>query len=123
MERKKRPWYIWFSLLALALLWGDTARRIKGFRDGNFVLWNRACGNFLKLITIYFIIPMFLIPLLTNFIFGVYIAVNILLAIIYFLGVFATCKHIDWRNKNISHLLKSNKVNDVDKARDDLDNE
>jgi len=113
ITKKKRPWYIWLSLFGFALLCADTSRRIK-IKKGNFILWNRACGNIIKLIILYAIAPIVILYGLAALIFrdielgatASEIVNLIILVMLYFIGVVAVCKHVDWRMKNISHLLK-----------------
>ena len=117
MKKKiKIPWYVWLSLIALALIWGDTARRIKVSGKSlwdNFELWVKACVNMFMICMIYVIVPIIVFALLVNnlfydvlnYSFGPEILMSILLIAIYFLSVFAVCRHIAWRNTNISHLL------------------
>ena len=114
INKYKKPWYIWLSLLAFALLWGDTAIRIKATKTPeNFDLWTSACGNSIKLFLFYIIGPLILFSVSTPLIFGEAgegpilstILPLLLLALLYFLGVYITYKHVIWRKKNIPHLL------------------
>ena len=116
MARRNKPWYIWFSIFALALLMGDTSRRIKVLRE-NIGLWNRACKNFFKLCILYIILPIFLLSGLTSLFlrmvgedpFAQDIIMSIVFLVIYLLGVYAAYKHVVWRDKNIPHLLEPKK--------------
>ena len=79
-----------------------------------FNLWVRACGNILKLFILYAIVPSILLHGLASLIFSEFKrgsmvgeTINlVILIILYFLGVIAVCRHIDWRRKYISHLLE-----------------
>ena len=112
----KLPWYIWFSFFSLALLWGDTSRRIKINKNNTFdsiSLWNRAVGNIAKLCGLYMFLPLLLFSIIANIFFrnippeSIFfpIIISFLLLLIYILGVIAAYKHILWRLKNITHLL------------------
>lgn len=114
--KEKKPWYIWFSLFAFAILWGDTSRRIKFFRsDFNDTsgLWGKACANSFKLILISLILPIFLFGVLGNFVLPemeydsifMEIVMTIFFFVLYFLGVYAAYRHHVWRQENISHLI------------------
>jgi len=130
MERKKRPWYIWFSIFSFMFLWGDTSRRIKVIRDGNSDLWLRACGNFFKLVLVYIFGSILLAAFVAHLVFGEVARGSIaetqsgliVTIALYFGSVIATCKHIDWRDKNILHLVKSrrNGINKVNSKQIDL---
>jgi len=116
MSKRTKPFYIWFSFLALAAFCWDTSRRIKlsspSFWD-RFDLWNKAVFNIWKIFILYIIAPIVLISILTSYIidnatsrlfFSQFIVVA-LLVFIYLCGVYATYKHILWRERNIPHLL------------------
>ena len=141
MNRFKKPWYIWFSLLALIILSGDTAVRVK-FMKGyweNFDLWIRACGFLSKLWFLYLFIPSGVLTFLSGYILSLAdyfipsasqhpltqeILDSLVFLVIYLLNVYSTYKLVLWRNKNIPHLLtgpfapKKNKV-----EKDDIENE
>lgn len=129
MKDRIKPWYIWFSVLALFTLSGDTSRRIKlsnkNFGD-NFDLWLKACGHILKLIVLYVFIPLFMLSTIADRLLRdvpsdsiiMDIAVSIILLIVYFLGVYATYKHVNWRNKNIPHLLTASVQEETSKNED-----
>lgn len=117
-NRSNTPWYIWLSFLALMLLWGDTARRIKVSRKNfidDFPLWGKACLNIAKISILYFILPLALYAGITGHFFehlvnepiysDVFEAIN--LVVLYLSNVYASHRHVVWRNKNISHLLGS----------------
>lgn len=107
------------------MLGGDTLMRINMTKqtryDVNsgyifsdyFILWNRACVHIIKLLFLYVFGPLFIFFIITYIInSNVEIEPVILerswlavLVVIYFLAVIAVCKHIDWREKNIAHLL------------------
>jgi len=116
MIKQIMSWYKWFSFLALAALLWDTSRRIKlsapSFWD-RFDLWNRAVFNIWKIFIIYIIIPIIVFSVLVGYIFGdvaeysvLSQAVGILIVVfVYLVGVYATHRHILWRERNIPHLL------------------
>jgi len=115
MNNKTRlPRYIWFSLPALMLLWGDTARRIKFVREpfwDKYDIWQKACLHMFKLSILYLISPIVIYFILVSRILrhapliAPEIIVLISLAVIYFSGVYVTYRHYMWRKANISHLL------------------
>jgi len=116
INNKMKPWYIWLSIFALATLCSDTSRRIKfsGASIGdNFALSNKASVHSLKLIVLYIILPIVLYGSMANILISRFpgypllpeIVVTILLLLIYLMGVYATYKHIHWREANIPHLL------------------
>ena len=116
VSMNKKPWYICFSLVAFALLWGDTAMRIKVFRGNsknNMDLWNRACMNILQLGFLCGILPPIFIAVIANFVLGGIepnsliseVVLSIILFATYLSGVYAAYKHHKWRVENISHLL------------------
>jgi len=115
MTKNKKPWYIWFSILAIIFLWGDTSRRIK-FSGKNMGLWTRAVGNIAKLSVFYIILPLLLFGALIDRLVMRNVSIGSLsyelgvfavLFIVYFFGVYATYRHSVWRKENISHLLKN----------------
>jgi len=120
-NKHKKPWYIWLSLLAFLILWGDTGRRIKA-REFNqdFDLWMSACGNFFKLSLFYTIVPFILFSVLVRILGEAFndpivsnITISLFLIALYFLGVFITYRHSVWREENIYHLLdKKTKIQD-----------
>ena len=116
MKKNKKPWYIWLSLLGFAILMIDTSRRIKFTKKNsydNFVLWNRACLNFFKLVPLCVFIPPIVAHLFSLFFLPETMEESIKHEIVdwisilffYLMGVYATYKHSIWREENISHLL------------------
>ena len=114
-----RPWYIWFSALAFMILWGDTSLKVKYHRDTR-VHWPGALWNGVRLwglhIMILPLVSLHLILLVLTTIDNVLsshitesiprdVWPYILLLLIYINGVYITIKHIEWRHKNIPHLL------------------
>ena len=127
MNKFKKPWYIWFSLLALALLWGDTAWRTKFSRE-NIGIWTRACWNIFKLSMAYLIAPLLIFGLLIDiaimrrvpegsliYEFGL----GLVLVVVYFSGVYVTYRHLKWRKENMAHLLPGYEPPSEDKPQDD----
>ena len=135
INNNTKPWYIWFSLVAFVILWGDTARRIKVMKGGywdNFDLWLRACGMSFKLWVLHLFVPLAVLASLANYLLRDVpeeslvpeIVMLMILLVIYFLNVYSTYKLVLWRNKNIPHLLTgpfASKKNKVEK--DDIENE
>ena len=134
MDKDKKPWYIWFSVVAFMLLSGDTARRIK-FSPKNVGLWNRASIHIMKLwgfyvmfipICLAIILGLVLEAILSN---GVVegsiveaVVIYIVLLAIYCMGIYATYRHSKWRNENIAHLLPGYVSPSEDTQTDDNSN-
>ena len=125
MTVKKKPWYIWLSIPAFILLWGDSSRRIMfgkpyyNINDGHkinlgarfwgntFILW---VGHLMILLPIFAMLmsrinraapSLSLITEWTTFILA------------YLLGVYITYKHAIWREKNIPHYLRPSENQDA----------
>ena len=117
-EKIVKPWYIWLSIFTFIFMWVDTARRIKLTKklEVDFDaqgLWLKALGNFFWLWGFFIMIPVVLFSQLQSFadtsfgsIWSNIISISILICM-YLLGVFIAYKHLAWREKNISHLLKN----------------
>ena len=113
----KKPWYIWLSVPAFAFLWGDTARRIWCIKNKNLHkssamdIWIEALINMFKITICYLMFPTGLfilaIELAGNHSYLLRGIVNcIAIVLLYLLGVYATHKHILWREKYISYMLR-----------------
>jgi hypothetical protein len=117
---KNTKWYIWLSIPAFVLLWGDTSKRIirsqrkfsldipNDSKKTN--LWISALGNIFKLAILDLLIPGFgfavLIDWSANFNPVLSVVFNfVALLSLYLLGVYTTYAHVQWREKNIKHLL------------------
>jgi len=120
MNNKPRlPWYIWFSVIDFAILWGDTARRIKFSRVSfwdDFDLWSKACFNMIRLFVMYILAPIIILSILIGRIFdnaldipfSIEVAGSILLFLaLYLSSVYAVYRHIVLRRTNIVHLLSN----------------
>ena len=115
--KDKGRYYIWLSWIAFGLLWGDTTRKFRLFKGDpwiRFELWRKACGNMIKCCVLYLVLPIIIVGnvgalLLANILtdsLHTEIFMLILLAIIYFLGVYATNVHVAWRKKNLPLLSR-----------------
>jgi len=121
MEIKKKPWYIWLSVIGFVYLWGDTSRRILMYEHKNKIklgddkeIWLNHFGySFFCLWIGHLLIPFIFLGVLYNVVERhvdefIALIINCLVIIIaYFLGVYVMSKYIVWREKNISHILKS----------------
>ena len=107
MIKSYKPWYIWFSIPALLLLWGDTSRRIKVLKDNNLERWTKACWNLCKISVLVIVLPLFISGHLISIITGDMVAeplmqeiiASILLIQLYFQGVISAHRHAAWRKK------------------------
>ena len=113
---KKRPWFIWLSIPALALLaFGDTARRIfftkKEREDGKWIrFWRHIMGLWIGVV----LLPMFIFLTLSNQIgghfetgsFGARILQILYYVVLYFAGVYAAYRHALWREENLVSVRK-----------------
>ena len=120
---KKGPWYIWLSIPAFMLLpFFDTSRRVLSHERKNKIskldkesVWFKLTGHLLGTWLVFVMLPAFLLGHLFYQIAGYFeagsllagIFGNLLWAVLYFAGVYATYRHVLWREKNIPHLLKS----------------
>ena len=107
MSKHNRPWYIWFSLLSVMVLWVDIARSTL-FSSKNRDLWPRALVFLFKLLLIYFIIPSYLMMIIGDIeplknVSSVLLHVPLL----YLQGVYIAYRLSNWREENISHPLRS----------------
>ena len=131
MNRHKKHWYIWFSILAFILLWSDTTKRLKFSRE-NIKRWHRSLKNALKLWCFYvMLIPISFAVLMDRlFLRSVpnesihyEIMIVVVLVLIYLGGVRATYRHSVWRKENIADLIagieqKADDENICDEATD-----
>jgi len=109
MIKIKKPWYIWFSFIALVVLCIDTIGRVSFLSKS----WGMAIGNMFKIATLYMMIPLILLipisSLLLIFFPTSYLIQNIVLYMcfigIYLSGVYGTCEHVIWRKENMPDLL------------------
>lgn len=108
-----KPWYIWFSVFAFMIVWGDTARRIKYNRD-NWEFWPGALWNGLRLWIFYVMFIPVTFGTITGNLFlrdapSDSTAFNLIalatLTLIYLGGVRATYQHYKWRKDKIYHLI------------------
>jgi hypothetical protein len=122
----KKPWYIWLSIPAFMLLTWDTSKRIHAppfhnpftlMRDSErFLLQIKSSLNVIVLWACLVMLPMVSFILYDALLSNKYPQLSsmvgaVLFVSLYLLGVYATYKHVIWREKNISHLL--NKSGDV----------
>ena len=112
----KKPWYIWLSLPAFMILWGDTVRRLMTSKNKDIIgkglvfnMWLKALGNMFAIVICCLMLPMLLFAVLLNATASngiVYVVVSYsALICLYFLGVYATYRHAFWRENNISQIL------------------
>ena len=129
--RVKKYWYIWLSIPAFIFLtFGNSAIRILWHERKNKIgvmdkesVWLKFLGNTLGLWLVFVMGVAFLLhPLLrliaSNFEAGSLFARvfgDLLLLVLYFSGVYATYRHVRWREKNIPHLLKSKQEENEEK--------
>lgn len=115
---KKRPWYIWFSILAGLILIIDSSWRILFSSKEQYeqkymksVLVINSNGQML-LFTIRIMIPLILLTILYELLGENNIELRLLVSfmqipVAYFSGVYATYKFSEWRQKHLAHLLNS----------------
>jgi len=114
----KKPWYIWLSLPAFMLLFFDSGLRSRHYEwknkisvlDGKSV-WFIFVGHALLMWLVFLGIPLTVLGRLTPWIERQTFPLEIILGIawwfaLYFTGVYATYRHVQWRNKHMSHILK-----------------
>ena len=117
MIKKKRPWYIWFSFLAIVILWGDTTKRINANRnslDDFYTTWFQAVWNLVSSMVGFVFLPFGILGFIADRIFYDYPNDSIQMEIVgttafiafYFCGVYAAHRHAKWRKENIADLLK-----------------
>jgi len=117
---RKKPWYIWLSVPALLVLSFTTAGYVSryekvhniGIFNSSSFYW-KARGNSFLLILVVIMLPLaffMLIFLAAEYYAGrgsfFAILVNgIMLIFLYLSGVYATYRHVQWRERNIPHML------------------
>jgi len=122
---KRKPWYIWLSLPAFVLLILDTGRRSVSYERKNKIsvldgksVWFIFVGNAFALIFLLFIVPSFLFTTLFRLnetywgIIGTTGAEVIDFIRVYLCGVYATYRHVQWRDKHMPHILKPKQSED-----------
>ena len=112
----KRPWCIWFSLLAFAILCADTMWRALYYKKMPFEplktnsgvnLWLRVIGEIFFNAGIVIMVPMILLLNLFGYLGNrvpelIRLLQVVQLLILYVLGVYAAYRLIVWRRANIS---------------------
>lgn len=113
---KNRPWYIWFSLIAFFILCADTSNQIMNaikkiffVSDPRLSLFFKLTGHTLGLTFGYIFLPMIPFSIIYEYSLGMNhtlaLAVRcVQFAVLYLLGVYATCKHVEWRNRYLPAL-------------------
>jgi len=128
---KKQPRYIWISVFAFAILSLSTGRCISKYEKKHNIsafdsksLGRKANNNFILLGMGFIGIPMTLFMMWSDSV-GRYfgrdsswvMVFNIFAFVfLYFSGVYVTYKHVQWREKNISHMLKPKQEEDSDSS-------
>jgi uncharacterized membrane protein YbjE (DUF340 family) len=108
---RKMPWYIWFSILAFAILWANTKKQAILY-DKTGRLHMRALGQLFKWFFI-MVSPVVLLGVVLGVLlssadpFIREMSLFAPLILLYVLGIFSTYKHAQWRKKNILHLEKT----------------
>jgi len=119
---KRKPWYIWLSVLAFGFLWLDTCRHfkfgkaffspVKFASDGRMDIWFSALGNMFKLFLFCFILPAGVFQYFLDWVFdgGNDVTEFIDFTVFYLLGVYITYRHAVWREKNLPLLSEKKDV-------------
>jgi len=120
---KKKPWYIWLSFLAFMFLAAHSNYHIWKYAWKNKIsllddqsAWFRFCGHlYTGLVIVRMMLPLSVLMILYTLnetrweVLSTIIAEWLNLIFVYFLGVYLARKHMQWREKNIAHMLKPKK--------------
>lgn len=106
MFRMKKVWYIWLSVLAFWLLSALTILQCFVPRKGCLLLVVKGSLVVAVLFGIVIALPMMLVFELTAQTDSI-LATSVVWLVPYFCGVLATYVLVRWREKNIPHMLKS----------------
>lgn len=98
----KKKWYIWLSFFAFITLQGESLREV---RKVNFDLWLRLCGHVLFVMLTAFFLPFAITCIVQTILDDYFFSIDeysfswVKLAVTYLGGVWATYRHIKWREK------------------------
>lgn len=121
MEKRQwyKPWYIWFGLFAFLILTYHSLHIIDKYETKLKIgypsqrdLARKVRGNIFFFSTVLMVVPTMAIVLLVYLLFGDtehFLLESLYIVYIYPIGVYATYRHVLWRDEYISHLMKPKK--------------
>ena len=126
---KKKPGYIWLSIPAFMILVANSNYRISKYTRKNKIskfddrsAWTRFVTHMWGQMFVRLLLPTIFVMILFHLnetrwgILGTTNAEMVQFICVYLLGVYIAYKHVQWREKNISHMLEPEQEEDSDSS-------